>query len=245
MKQVRRILDATLGKWLRHLAFLLVRGYFALFYNIGCSNKHLLQDLPGGLILASQVSRLDGPMVASILYSTRRVRPAVHYDEYHHPAQLLPMLIANAVPLSSPKAWPPERRAERKAWALDTMRRIVRKGGFVLLFPGGQVKRQPREIIQPHFAGAYEILRAVPDTPVLLLRIQGLSRFDRPSHDLFWSFLFIRQGRRHVSISIEHLEDGLNTDGDLAAFNADLEERLNAPPICPAAAPEPASAHDS
>ncbi|MEM0950502.1 MAG: 1-acyl-sn-glycerol-3-phosphate acyltransferase [Pseudomonadota bacterium] len=235
MKSIRRFLDATLGKWLRHLAFLLVRGYFALFYNVSCSNKHLLQDLPGGLILASHVSRLDGPLVAAILYSTRRVRPAVHYDEYHHPAQVMPMLIANAVPLSSPKSWPPERRAARRVWALETMRRIVTKGGFVLLFPGGQVKRQPREIIQPHFAGAYEILRAVPQTPVLLLRIQGLSRFDRPVNDLFWSFLFIQRGRRHVSIDIELLEGGLDTERDLAAFNADLEQRLNAPPLWPLA----------
>ena len=80
MKGIRRFLDATVGKWLRHLAFLIVRTYFALFFNVSCSGKHLLQDLPGGLILASHVSRLDGPLVSSILYSTRRVRTDMHLN---------------------------------------------------------------------------------------------------------------------------------------------------------------------
>ncbi|MEM9318050.1 MAG: 1-acyl-sn-glycerol-3-phosphate acyltransferase [Pseudomonadota bacterium] len=233
MKAVRRVLDATLGRWARHIAFILVRSFFGLFYNVSCANKHLLQDLPGGLILASHVSRLDGPMIAAILYSTRRVRPAVHYKEYFNPVQWLPMVIANAIPLSSPKSWPDERRAARKDRALRALRRIIGNGGFVLLFPAGQTKRQPREIIQPRFSGAYDTLKAVPDCAVVLLRIHGLSKFDAPKYDYFWSFLSIQQGRRHVSVTIELIEGGLDTDQSLAAFNADLEARMNAPPHWP------------
>ena len=70
---LRQMIDNTLGKWLRHLTFVLVRPYFSLFYNVSCSGKHLLQDLPGGLILATHISRLDGPLIAAMLYSTRRV----------------------------------------------------------------------------------------------------------------------------------------------------------------------------
>lgn len=233
MKALRRALDATLGKWMRHLTFALVRPYFSLFYNVSISNKHLLQDLPGGLILSSHVSRFDGPLLAAMLYSTRRVRPAVHYNEYHNALQWLPMLLVGAVPMSSPRSWSEEKRTAQKAWSLDTLRRIIGNGGFVLLFPAGLTKRQPREIIQPHFSGAYETLKAIPDCPVVLVRIHGLSRFDAPKYDLFWSWLFISRGRRHVNVSIELLQDVLDTDCSVADFNADLEERFNAPPHWP------------
>lgn len=233
MKAIRRALDATLGRWLRHLTFVLVRPFFSLFYNVSVSNKHLLQDLPGGLILASHVSRLDGPLVSAMLYSTRRVRPAAHYDEVYNLWQFVPMLLVGAVPMSSPKRWAPERRATQKAWSLDVLRRIIGNGGFVLLFPAGMTRQQPQEVIRPHFSGAYETLKAIPDCPVVLLRIQGIGRFDKPSYDLFWSFLFGLRGRRHVNMSIEILEGGLDTSVPLAEFNADLEARFNAPPHWP------------
>ena len=237
MKAILRFLDATLGRWMRHLMFVLARIYFALFFNVSCSNKHLLQNLPRGLILATHVTRHDGPLMASVLYPARRIRPAVHYNEYYNPAQYLPMMLTGCIPLSSPKKWPAERRAARKEWALHTVKRVIDKGGFLLLFPGGQAKRQPREIIQPHFSGAYDTLKALPDCPVIIARIQGISQFDTPIRDLFWSFIGIQKGRRHVSITLELLEDGLNTDVSLEEFNRDLEERFNAPPHWPGSDP--------
>lgn len=231
--KLRQAIDASIGKWLRHITFVLVRPYFSLFYNVSISGKHLLQDLPGGLILATHISRLDGPLIAAMLYSTRRVRPAVHYNEYFHVLQWLPMALAGAVPLSSPKTWSPERRAARKVSALENLRQIISSGGFVLLFPGGMAKRQPREIIQPHFSGAYDTLKELPDAPVILVRLQGISKFDAPKYDLFWSFLFGIRGRRHVEMTIELLPDGLDTNQSLASFNADLEERFNDLPPWP------------
>lgn len=233
MKLIRRLLDATLGRWLRHLTFVVVRPVFSIFFNVSCANKHLLQDLPGGLILASHGSRWDGPLVAAMLYSTRRVRPAAHYNEVYNPVQFLPLFLVGAVPMSSPRAWPPERRAAQKAWSLDVLRRIIAKGGFVLLFPGGMTRQQPREVIQPQFSGAYETLRANPDCPVVLLRIQGIGRFEQPKRDLFWSFLFGLRGRRHVSMELQVIEGGLDTGVPVAQFNADLEARFNAPPHWP------------
>lgn len=233
MKRVYRFLDATLGRVLRHFFFVCLRTYFGLFYNVSCSNKHLLQTLPRGLILASHVSRLDGPLVASVLYPTRRVIPAVHYNEYYHPAQYPVLMPSGCIPLSSPKGWPDEKRADRKARAQGKLNDTIGRGKLVLLFPGGQAKRQPREIIQPHFSGAYDTLRTLPDCPVVILRIHGLSQFDKPIRDLFWSFLGIKQGRRHVSITIERLDDGLDTTVPLEQFNADLEARFNAPPHWP------------
>ncbi len=231
--KLRQALDAHVGKWLRHLTFVIVRPYFSLFYNVSVSGKHLLQDLPGGLILATHISRLDGPLIAAMLYSTRRVRPAVHYNEYFNVFQWLPLFRAGAVPLRSPRTWPAERRAARKDWALDILQGIIDRGGFALLFPGGMAKRQRREIIQPHFSGAYDTLKGLPNCPVVIVRLQGIGAFDTPKHDLFWSFLFGLRGRRHVEMTIELLGDGLDIDQNLEAFNADLEDRLNDLPYWP------------
>ena len=228
-KTLRRALDATLGKWMRHLAFVLVRSYYGLFYNISCSNKHTLQDLPGALILATHVSRHDGQLIAAMLYSTMRVRPTAYYKEYYHWAQYLPMLTVGTIPMSSPKSWSPERRAQRKADTLEIMRKVMENGNSILLFPAGWVRQQEREIMEPHYSGAYETLKSLPDRPVVLLRIDGLGKFQFAKYDHFWSFIGKKKGRRHVNIAVDVFENGLNTDCELAEFNAMLEEILNEP----------------
>lgn len=227
LKPIWRMIDATLGRALRHLTFLLVRPYYSLFYNISCSNKHVLQDLPGGLVLATHVSRHDGPMIAALLYSTMRVRPAVLYTEYYHWAQWFPMFLVGAVPMSSPKSWAPERRAKQKDLALGIMRKVISKGNLVLLFPSGGVKRQEREIIKPRLSGAYDIMKSMPECPVVLVRIEGLSTFDSPVYDRFWTFIWIKKGRRHVNVSIELLSSELDTNMPLEQFNERLESLLN------------------
>ena len=110
-----RFIDATLGRWTRHFFFIVVRSYYSLFYNVSCSGKHLLQDHPGALILATHVSRHDGPIVAALLYTTVRVRTVVHYNEYYNWLQWFPMFVISAIPVSSPRDWPKEKRAARKA----------------------------------------------------------------------------------------------------------------------------------
>ena len=221
-----RFIDTTVGRWVRHFFFVIVRTYYALFYNVSCANKHLLQGKHGTLILATHVSRHDGPLIAAILYSTMRVRPTVHYDEFYNWAQFLPMYVASAIPMSSPKSWPADEREERKAFSLNVIRKVLANGNSILLFPAGKVRRQEREIVEPYLSGVYDILSAKPDTPVMLLRIDGLGKFQFAIYDLFWSFLGIQKGRRHVSVEITALPD-LDTSLDLAEFNKILEDKLN------------------
>ncbi|MEL7184099.1 MAG: 1-acyl-sn-glycerol-3-phosphate acyltransferase [Pseudomonadota bacterium] len=224
-----RLLDVTLGKWLRHFMFVLVRTYYALFYNVSCSNKHLLQDQPGTVILATHVSRHDGPLIAAILYTTARIRPTVHYSEYTNWVQWLPMVVISAIPMSSPKTWPEEKRKARRAETLQVIHKVLKNGNSILLFPAGKVRRQQREIVAPYLSGTHEILRAEPQTPVLLLRIDGLGQFQPARYDGFWSFLGRKKGRRHVSLTLEPLTD-LDPNQDLPAFNARLEALLNNAP---------------
>lgn len=223
---MKRFFDKTLGRWTRHFFFVLVRSYYALFYNVSVSGKHLLQAQPGTLILATHVSRHDGPLIAAMLYSTARVRPTVHWDEFHNKAQWFPMYVSGAIALSSPKSWEAERRAARKTKVLKIIGKVLRNGNSVLLFPAGKIRRQPEEIIAPHLSGVRDILAAHPDTPVMTLHIDGLGQFQPAQHDKFWSFLGRQKGRRHVQLTLTAVTD-LDPKEDLAAFNADLERRLN------------------
>lgn len=227
MKALRRLLDATLGRWTRHFFFIVLRSYYGLFFNISTGDKAALQNLPGGLILCTHASRNDGPLVAAMLYPTRRVRPAVHYSEYYSRLQWFPLMVSGSVPMSSPRDWPRERRAAQKEKALHILQRLIKTGNLVLLFPAGKVKKQRHEIIEPHFSGAYDTLRALGDIPVIIIRLRGLSPHEPHVHDLFWSFIGRKKGRRHVMMDIEVLEGGLDTSVPLAEFNADLERRLN------------------
>ena len=226
MKPLRRFLDATFGRWIRHFFFVLLRSYYGLFFNISIADKSVLQDLPGGLILCSHGSRHDGPMIACMLYPTRRVRPAVLYSEYYSALQWFPLMIAGAVPMSSPKTWSKERRAIQKTLALRTMGAIIENGNMVLLYPAGRLKQQKLERIEPHFSGAYETLKTLGDIPVVTIRIRGLSPHEPHKFDLFYSFLGRRKGRRHVLIDIRR-EEGLDTSLPLAEFNARLEDIFN------------------
>lgn len=223
-----RFLDATVGRWLRHFLFILIRSYYALFYNVSCAGKHLLQDQPGTLILATHVSRHDGPLIAAMLYATKRIRPTVHYDEYYNWTQFLPMFIASAIPMSSPKSWPDEKRKARKDLVLMIVHKVLAKGNSVLLFPAGRVRREKEERVPAYLSGVHDILRAEPDTPVMLLRIEGLGKFQTAQYDLFWSFLGINKGRRHVTMDLRPLRD-LDPSQDRDVFNAHLESLLNMP----------------
>lgn len=223
-----RLIDETLGKWLRHFFFAIVRTYFSLFYNVSCSGKHLLQDTQGALILATHVSRFDGPLIAAILYTTQRIRPVVHYNEYYNWMQWFPMLVARAIPVSSPKSWPAEKRQVQKEASMQRILSALDRGESILLFPSGHTRQQEREVIAPHLSGAYDILQTKADRPVLLLRLDGLGRFQPARYDYFWTFIGRSKGRRHISVDIKTVDD-LDPTTDLEVFNKDLEDRLNTP----------------
>lgn len=223
---MRRFIDATLGRAARHFLFILVRTYYALFYNISCSNKHLLQDHPGALILSTHVSRHDGPMLSAVMYTTARLRPTVLYNEYYSWSQWIPMHIISAIPMSSPRSWPEEKRQAQKEDTLEIIHKVMKNGHCNLLFPAGRVRRQEREIIKPGLSGVHEIMAYAPDTPVMLLRIGGLGQFQTAKYDGFWKFLGRKKGRRHVSIQIDPVTE-LDASMPLDAFNAKLEDLLN------------------
>lgn len=223
---MRQVLDRTIGTLARHIVFVIARAYFTLFYNITCTGKHLLQGQEGALILATHVSRHDGPLITTVLYSTTRIRPTVHYNEYYHWLQWLPMFITGAIPMSSPQSWPAEKRATHKAAVMGTIHKVLARGQTVLIFPAGKARRQAEEIVPPHFTGVRDIIRTAPELPVFLLRLEGLGTFQEAEHDHFWRFVGVRKGRRHVSVQIIPLT-GLDASMELNAFNQHIERLLN------------------
>ncbi|MGR3492893.1 MAG: lysophospholipid acyltransferase family protein [Shimia sp.] len=224
---MRQVIDATLGRALRILVYAIVRTFLGLKFNIGCSGKHLLENRNGTLILATHVSWWDGPLAVIALYPSQWIRVTVRWAEFHHWLQHPLFILIGAIPMSTPKDWAPERRAEQKRKSLDVVRRVMDNGHSVLLFPSGLIRAGEEEVIAPHLSGAYDILRARPDTPVLLMQIDGVGKHQWRKYDGFWNLIGRARGRQHVDIKLREIT--LDPTHPLEAFNARLEAEMNAP----------------
>ncbi len=211
---------------LRHLIFSLVRPYFSTFYNVSCSNKEILQGLNGAIVLANHVSRHDPPLILATLYAVTRIRPTAYFKEYEHWAQKYPMMLFGTIPMSSPKSWAPEKREEQKQKTLERMRRVVENGNSILIFPAGNIRKGEKEVIAPNLTGAFDTIKALNNPPIVLIKVDGLGKHQYKIYDLFWSFLGIKKGRRHVKLSLEILHD-FDPGEDCAEFNRQLENYFN------------------
>ncbi len=229
-KRVIKYIDDIAGKALRHLVFALVRPYYSIFYNVSCSNKEMLQDLGGAVILANHVSRHDGPLILATLYAVTRIRPTAYYREYEHWLQKYPMMLFGTVPMSSPKSWEPRRREQQKLKTLDIIRRVLANGNSILIFPAGGIRKGEKEEIASYLTGAYDTIQAVPERPVVLVKIDGLGKYQYRKFDLFWSFLGITNGRRHAKIELEVVEN-MPLYSDHETFNKNLENYFNGVPL--------------
>ena len=228
-KGVVRVIDGVFGKFLRHAVFVLVRPYFGLFFNVSCSNKEILQGLDGAIILANHVSRHDPPLIIAELYSVTRIRPTAYFKEYEHWAQRYPMMLFGTIPMSSPKTWEKERREAQKQKTLDIMRKVVENGSSILIFPAGSIRKGEKEEIPAYLTGAYDTIKALDNPPVILIKVDGLGKHQYRIYDLFWSFLGIKKGRRHVKMNMEIIEN-IDLGKDCAAFNKSLQSYFNGGP---------------
>ncbi len=229
VKGVVRVIDGVFGKFLRHAVFVLVRPYFGLFFNVSCSNKEILQGLDGAIILSNHVSRHDPPLIIAELYSVTRIRPTAYFKEYEHWAQRYPMMLFGTIPMSSPKTWEKERREAQKQKTLDIMRKVVENGSSILIFPAGSIRKGEKEEIPAYLTGAYDTIKALDNPPVILIKVDGLGKHQYRIYDLFWSFLGIKKGRRHVKMNMEIIEN-IDLGKDCAAFNKSLQSYFNGGP---------------
>ncbi len=242
-----KVIDNIFGKLLRHLVFALVRPYYDLFYNVSCSNKEQLQDLTGAIILANHVSRNDPPLIMTSLYTVTRIRPTAYYLEYEHWLQKYPMMLFGTIPMSSPKDWTPERREAQKLITLDIMKRVLQNDNSILIFPAGSIRKGEKEEIPPYLTGAYDMVEALPDHPVVLLKVDGLGKSQYRIYDQFWSFIGITKGRRHAKIELEVFHQ-FPRFKNKETFNKFLEDYFNgvdtADNLLPPATPDTAPNND-
>ncbi|MGR3469197.1 MAG: lysophospholipid acyltransferase family protein [Shimia sp.] len=222
---MKRVLDATLGRALRILVYGIVGTFLALKFNVGCSGKHLLENRNGALILATHVSWWDGPLAVIALYPSQWIRVTVRWSEFHHWLQHPLFLLIGAIPMSTPKDWNAERRAEQRRKSLETVQRVMERGHSILLFPSGLIRSGEKEVIAPHLTGARDILRARPETTVLLLKIDGLGKHQWRKYDGFWNLIGRKRGRQHVNMEL--VEVTLDPTLPPEAFNARLAELMN------------------
>ena len=225
-KKIVRLIDGLIGTFLRHLVFALVRPFYSIFFNVSCSNKEKIQDLSGAIVLSSHVSRHDPPLILCTLYSVTRIRPTAYYKEYEHWAQHPFMVLFGTIPMSSPKTWAPERREAQKQTTLKIMRKVLDNGNSILIFPAGSIRKEEKEEIPDYLTGAFDSISAYPDSPVVLIKVDGLGQYQYRKHDLFWSFLGLTKGRRHVKLDVEVVTN-LSTEGGAAALNQKLEDYFN------------------
>lgn len=226
IKRVTKSIDNIFGVFLRHLIFSLVRPYFSIFFNVSCSNKEILQGLDGAIVLSNHVSRHDPPLILATLYAVTRIRPTAYYKEYEHWAQKYPMKLFGTIPMSSPKSWEPERREAQKQLTLDRMRDVVENGHSILIFPSGNIRKGKKEEISPKMTGAFDTIKALNNPPIVLIKVDGLGKHQYRIFDLFWSFLGIKKGRRHVKLELEILHD-FDPGNSCKAFNKKLENYFN------------------
>lgn len=229
-KRTIRYVDSVFGRTLRHFVFALVRLYYSLFYNVSCSNKDKLQDLGGAIILSNHVSRHDGQLILSCLYSTTRIRPTAYYKEYEHWAQRWPMILFGTISMSSPKTWTPEEREAQKQKTLDIMSRVLDNGNSILIFPAGGIRKGEKEEIAPYLTGAFDTIQAHFDRPIVLIKLDGLGKHQFKKYDQFWTFLGISRGRRHASLDVEVVHN-IPSDNGRDEFNRKLEDYFNGAPL--------------
>jgi 1-acyl-sn-glycerol-3-phosphate acyltransferase len=225
-KRSIKAIDSIFGQILRHTFFALVRPYYDLFYNVSCSNKEQLQNLPGAIILSSHVSRHDPPLILSSLYTVTRIRPTAYYLEYEHWLQKYPMMLFGTIPMSSPKDWTPEQRDAQKLKTLDIMKRVLENNNSILIFPAGSIRTGEKEEIPSHMTGAYDMIKALPDRPVVLIKVDGLGKDQYHIYDQFWSFLGITKGRRHAKLELEIFKEFPNFENK-ETLNQFLENYFN------------------
>jgi 1-acyl-sn-glycerol-3-phosphate acyltransferase len=117
------------------------------------------------LVLANHSAYLDPFWIGKML--PRRFIPMMTSIFFDKPAlRWLMARIIRAIRVESG-------RFRREAPELGEAIRVLRAGGCVLIFPEGMVRRTEATLLRPFGQGVWHILRALPDTPVLVCWIEG------------------------------------------------------------------------
>jgi 1-acyl-sn-glycerol-3-phosphate acyltransferase len=117
------------------------------------------------LLVANHSSYFDPFWVGKIV--PRRVRPMMTSRFFDLP--LVRWLMVYAVQAIRVQVT----RVRREVPELQEALAVLRQDGCVLIFPEGRLRRKECQLLQPFGQGAWHLLKELPETPVLVLWIEG------------------------------------------------------------------------
>jgi long-chain-fatty-acid--[acyl-carrier-protein] ligase len=204
----------------RFLFWVFGRVVLAQRYRIRVHGLDKVRDLPGPLlVLPNHPAFIDPPIVLMSLWRTLRPRPLLFEGNFSGPFlyPLLHLLDALRVPDLDQTSAEARAQAER---AIEGVIEALRAGRNVILWPSGRLQRSGAERLGAARALS-DVLRAVPEARVVLLRDRGLwgSSFSyaytgrRPPFGkrflqgagLLLANLFFFAPRRRVDLTLEYV----------------------------------------
>ncbi|MHB1556742.1 MAG: AMP-binding protein [Isosphaeraceae bacterium] len=218
---------------LRRFLWLVAHAIVPLRYRVRIDGWDRVRDLKGPvLLLPNHPGYIDPVLILTYLYYPFRPRPLLYEDNFRSPA-LRPLIrLLRAVPI--PELDRPSREAlERAEHAVDEVIEGLRRGESFVLWPSGRVQRDGVERLGAARA-LTDILQAVPDVPVILVRTRGVwgssftyARGSAPGlgrslrNGLLWMLanLVFFMPRRRVEITVEPLDRGRLPEMEREAIN--------------------------
>ncbi len=158
---------------LRYLLWLIGRGLLALRYRIQVQGLEQVQALKGKcVVIPNHPGYMDPTILLIVLWPYLRPRPMLYEENFKNPFLWPIMKILNAVQVPDLEQASAQAR-ERAKEAVGNVIEGLQKGENHILWPAGHIQRDGVERLGGARAIA-DILEAVPDASVMLVRTRGL-----------------------------------------------------------------------
>ncbi|MFO0822186.1 MAG: AMP-binding protein [Gemmataceae bacterium] len=225
----------------RWSAWALLRFLFSLRYWLTVKGKADVFKKPGPyLIMPNHPAFVDPPLIYTHLWPSFKMRPLVLETNFNNPVMAPFGFIMRAVRMPE-IAKSSANEKERAQAAVAEIVATLKKGESVILWPSGKLSRDGSEKLGGARTAA-DVLAAVPEVTVVLVRTRGLwgSRFsfaDREPHMLpalfsgllLWaSNLFFFAPRRRATATLEAFTKEQRPEPTREAVNKWLEAWYNA-----------------
>jgi len=228
---------------LRWVLWFLSRCIRSLRYRVRLHGSESLRGLKGPtLVMPNHPAYIDPPMLLTVLWPVLRIRPLLYEGHFRHwlLRPLVPLLGGVRVPdLDQPS----DAASAQARAAIDSVIEGLRQGDNFILWPAGHAQSDGVERLGAAQA-ACDILQAVPDANVVLVRTRGLwgSRFSlartgrapalmgelKRSVLILLSNLLLFTPRRRIDITVEVIDRRKLPDLSRQTLNPWLEAWYNA-----------------
>lgn len=249
MRKIILYEESPVKKFFALLLLVLIRSALWFRYKVTVKgldqiNPAILNKPSGVLFLPNHPAIfVDPTLIALAIWKKYKIRPIITEYMYYTPLIHTVMRLMDALPMpnfSSSSNTLKKKRADR---LLQTVIDNLKKNDSFLIYPAGKTKQQAREIIGG--SAVHNIIQAVPDVNVVLVRTTGLwgSKFSRGLtagqnppymfHTIFWGVKKVFQNllfftpRRHVTIEFAPAGPDFPLQGSRLEINRYLENWYN------------------